>query len=74
MIRCVETGRGPKGSIFVCTTPRGDIILRVVKDKAPYLWRISSMLPYLKYRTSMYARTRRHLRTYIGEWLEYVLS
>ena len=34
-IRCVETGRGPEGSVFVCWTPEGDVVLKARK-LAPY--------------------------------------
>ena len=72
MIRCVEIGRGAKGSIFVCATPRGDIVIRARKI-APYKYDIYSELPRGKYKTVMYAINRRVLRKKIEEWLSWEL-
>jgi len=73
MVRCTETGRGPKGSIFVCWTPRGDIVLRA-KKIAPYKYDIYSELPPGEYKTVLYAPNRRELRKRIEEWLEHILG
>ena len=70
---CTETGKGPKGSIFVCWTPRGDIVLRARKI-APYKYDVFSEVPFGKYKISMYAPNRRELRKRIEEWLESLLS
>ncbi len=72
-IRCVETGRGEKGSVFVCWTPRGDVILRARK-LAPYKYGITSEVPLGRYKTIMYAPDRRELRKRIEEWLEYLIG
>jgi len=69
IVHCVETGRGPKGSIFVCWTPRGDIVLRA-KKIAPHKYDIFSEVPFGEYKTTMYATDRRTLRRRIEEWLE----
>jgi hypothetical protein len=69
---CIETGRGPKGSIFVCSTPRGNITIRARKV-APHKYSISSELPP-GYETVMYAPNRRELRKRIENWLEVVLK
>ncbi len=73
MIRCVETGRGAKGSIFVCWTPRGDVVLRAEKT-SPYKYDVYSVLPRGEYKTIMYATNRRELRRKIEEWLESLLK
>lgn len=70
MVRCVETGRGVKGSVFVCETPKGDIILKARKI-APYKYDIYSEHPRGEYKTVIYARNRRELRRKIEEWLEH---
>jgi len=57
---------GVKGSVFVCSTPEGDIILRAIKE-APNKYSIISEKPYGKYKTTMYATTRRELRRRIEE-------
>ena len=72
-IRCIETGRGSKGSIFVCWTPRGDVILRA-RRTGTYKYEVFSEHPYGKYKTVMYAPNRRELRKRIEEWLEFLLS
>jgi len=72
-IRCIETGRGPKGSIFVCWTPRGDVILKA-KKVAPYKYDVFSEVPFGEYKTVMYAPDRRTLRRRIEEWLEHLLT
>lgn len=72
-VRCTETGRGPKGSIFVCSTPEGDVTIRALKE-APYTWRVFSEYPYRKYETIMRVSRRRQLRILIEEWLERVIG
>ena len=72
-VRCIETGRGPEGSVFVCSTPVGDIVLKA-KKTAPYKYDIYSEYPRGKYKTVMYASSRSVLRRQIEEWLEYLLS
>ena len=69
VVRCVETGRGSKGSIFVCWTPRGDVILRA-KKVAPYKYDVYSELPRGEFKTIMFAPNRSMLRERIEEWLE----
>jgi len=72
-VRCTETGRGPKGSVFVCWTPQGDVVLKARKT-APRKYEVFSELPYRKYATTMYAPNRRILRRKIEEWLESLLG
>jgi len=72
-IRCVETGRGPEGSVFVCWTPEGDVVLKARK-LAPYKYDVFSEFPYMKYKTVMYASRRAELRRKIEEWLEKLLG
>jgi len=73
-IFCVETGRGTKGSVFVCDTPRGSIVLKALKTREPYKWDIFSEHPIGRYKTIIYARNRRELRKKIEEWLERILE
>ncbi len=73
LVRCTETGRGPEGSIFVCWTPRGDIVLKA-KKTAPFKYDIYSEYPRGKYKTIIYAPNRRELRKRIEEWLESLLK
>ena len=72
-VRCIETGRGSKGSVFVCMTPRGDIVLKA-KKVAPYKYDILSEYPYGEYKTVLYAPNRSELRKRIEEWLSFKLS
>ena len=72
-VRCIETGRGSKGSVFVCWTPRGDVVLKARKV-APYKYDIFSEYPYGKYKTVLYAPNRSELRKRIEEWLSFKLS
>ena len=70
---CVETGRGPKGSIFVCQTPKGDVVLRARKE-APYLYSVRSEVPWGTYKITLRARTRRELREKIEEWMSHLIE
>ena len=70
---CTETGRGPKGSIFVCWTHKGDIVLRARKI-GPNKYDIFSESPPGKYKIIMYASNRRDLRKRIEDWLETLLG
>jgi len=72
-VRCVETGAGSKGSVFVCETPVGDVGVRVLKTSAPYLWTVYTEYPFKKY-TTMRALNRNRLRKYIEEWIAYILK
>ena len=72
-VRCTETGRGSKGSVFVCWTPRGDVVLKA-KKVAPNKYDVFSEYPYGEYKTVMYAPNRRELRKRIEDWLEYLLG
>jgi len=74
-VRCIETGRGRKGSMFVCYTPQGDIAFRALKQ-APHLWSIEVEYPTtLKNTLSTHLRApnQKELRRYIEEWVEYTL-
>ncbi|RLG50037.1 MAG: hypothetical protein DRN90_00240 [Thermoproteota archaeon] len=71
-VRCTETGRGSKGSVFVCWTPKGDIVLKARKV-APYKYDIVSEYPLGRFKVTMYAPNRRDLRKRIEEWLEHLM-
>ena len=70
---CTETGRGPKGSIFVCWTSQGDVVLRA-KKVGPNKYDVFSEVPYGKYKITMYASDRRDLRRKLEDWLETLLG
>lgn len=74
-MRCIEVGRGSKGSIFVCarTPDEPGIVLRARKI-GPYKYDIYSEFPRGKYKTVMYAPNRGELRKRIEEWLEHLLG
>jgi len=72
-VRCTETGRGSKGSIFVCDTPVGDFEVRALRE-APYKWSLSAMGflrkgdRILRYFGTVRCR-RNFLRRNVTEWL-----
>ena len=72
-VRCIETGRGPKGSTYVCETPEGSIVLKAVKT-APYKYDVYSEYPRGRFKTVIRARRRGEVRRRIEEWLEYLME
>mgnify|MGYP005635524967 CR=1 FL=1 len=72
-VMCIEVGRGPLGSLFVCSTPQGDVILKA-KRIGPYKYDVFSESPRGRYKTIMYASTRRELRRKLEEWLRHELG
>jgi len=70
---CTETGRGTRGSIFVCDTPEGDIIFKVKKIDA-YKYSVLSEHPLGKYKTLFYASNRGELKRKLEEWLKHLLK
>ena len=72
-IRCIITGRGPKGAVIVCDTPKGDIVLKA-KKVGGQRYDVYSEVPYMKYKTTIYANRPGVLRRNVQEWLSWVLS
>jgi len=72
-VRCVETGRGPKGSVFVCWTPRGDVVLKA-KKVGSYKYDVFSEVPHGEYKATIYASSRSELRRRIEGFLNNVLG
>lgn len=81
MVRCVETGRGSKGSVFVCDVEGvGDIIIRALKV-APYKYRLAvenrrhrHLLPITilaRNRSTLRRRIEEYLRAYVEKYLNF---
>jgi len=73
-VRCTETGRGTKGSTFVCDLPNGDQVILKAYSLGGYQYAVFSEQPRMKYSNLMYAKNRRDLARKLEEWLEHTLS
>lgn len=71
--RCITTGKGEKGAVFVCETSRGDIVIKALKT-APGKYDVYSEVPNKKYKTVILAPNITELRKRVAEWLDYEIK
>ena len=72
-VRCITTGKGSKGAVFVCSSPSGDVVVHARKV-APYKYRITATLRRKHLETTIYSPTIRTLRRRVEDWVKYKLG